>query len=363
MKNIYLDNIIFSLQHAGGISKYWSELLRRILESDVDRFFLLDYENSNLFRQELSHFVSAERILKSDSRLIPIWLYRYMDVSMCQDKSIFHSSYYRVSSNRLCSNITTVHDFTYELFASPLRRLPHAVQKKRAIFNSEIIICVSQNTKVDLLTLYPEIGDDRVYVVNNGVDDVFTPLSLQRNLELKSLYNFNWGSYILYVGDRKAKYKNFNFVVSAAKERRTRLLIVGGGPLSTIEYNWLCKDLGINNFRIEINVSSEKLNLIYNNAICLIYPSRYEGFGIPILEAQAAGCPVLTTNFSCIPEIAGQGAITLDNISVESLSEGVLFLLNDSYFRRDLIRKGFENVKKYSWDRCYNETIKLYDLL
>ncbi|MFT6797695.1 MAG: glycosyltransferase involved in cell wall biosynthesis, partial [Maribacter sp.] len=106
-------------------------------------------------------------------------------------------------------------------------------------------------------------------------------------------------------------------------------------------------------------VSNEKLNEFYNLAHCLLYPSSYEGFGLPLLEAQKAGCPIIATNTSSIPEVVEQSGILIDEISSTKIVEGVL-KLSDKDFRKERIEHGILNAKRFNWNKTFNETLDFY---
>ena len=167
---LLLDNIIFSLQKSGGVSKVWSELLHRILDDNqLDPNFLM-YPNSNIFANKIS--ISKKQIQPINS-LLPLSIERYLQPSIKDFKGVFHSSYYRYIKNKHVFNITTVHDFTYEYFRKGLPKVIHSYQKSKAILNADHIICVSKHTKCDLLKFYPKISPSKITVVHNGVDTVF----------------------------------------------------------------------------------------------------------------------------------------------------------------------------------------------
>lgn len=353
---LVIDNIVFALQNAGGISMVWYELLKRLLTDPEIDLYVIDLPNQNMFRRNLS--IPAEIISENRLSGYPLTIQRYLNPKP-DGKGIFHSSYYRTSSSKNAVNLTTVHDFTYEYFRTGIPRIIHQFQKGQAIKNSKKIICVSQNTKADLMKFFPSISPENIRVIYNGVDLVYRPLGKDET-QLQRICPFSSKEYVLYVGDRRSSYKNFNLAVNACKLTNRPLVIVGGGPLSEKENQVLFNTIGKNKFKILLGINNEQLNLIYNHAFCLMYPSLYEGFGIPILEAQRAGCPVISTNKSSIPEVAGQGAILLEDVTEFQIADAVKLLENNSIFTDDLIQKGHQNAGQFSWDKCYQQTKQLY---
>ena len=303
--NVIFDNIIFSLQRFGGISVVWNELLQRAQADKELNLTELDYRNERLYR----------------------WLERYrIPDYMAEKPSVFHSSYFRVLPQAGVHNVTTVHDLTYHFYRKGLPKAVHLWEEARALKHSEAIICISENTKRDLLTFYPWVKEETIHVIYNGVSDDFYPI---KNIEKKG--------YLLFIGNSSVSYKRYDIAQEVAK--RTGLELVAAR-----------------------NVTSEELNKLYNEALCLLYPSDYEGFGLPILEAQKAGCPVIAQNYSSVPEVIGKGGLIVEHSSTEKIVQQLVEKVNEVQSRpmQGIIAAGIENAKRFSWDNTYEQTKNVY---
>jgi mannosyltransferase len=337
-----LDGIIFSLQRNGGISVYTRELFNRGILAGVD-FELLLFDEQAVSRLG-DHY---HGVTQSNRRVIE----RYRKCITPPNTELFHSSYYRLPQSKKTPFITTVHDFTYEHFSSGIRRLVHSAQKYKAIREANAVICVSENTRKDLLELLPDVAKDKVRVVHLGASNTYFPLEIEKNMSVQK-------PYVLFVGSRFG-YKNFSAVVNAlGLLLDVDLVCVGGGIFSKSELLTL-ERLIPGRYHHEGIVNDERLNFLYNNARCLIYPSSYEGFGIPVLEAMRAGCPVIALNLSSIPEVAGDAAILLEADDPQLIAAAIEQVLDDE-FCNEIKQRGFLRSKLFSWDHTFNCTVDIY---
>lgn len=351
--NFIIDNIIFSLQKSGGISVVWKEHLQRLLKENafLGQLVVLECEDAlnNIFRKELN--IPSDIIQSESEKYLAIKRYFSPHIKYTNN-DIFHSSYYRYLKG--AKNITTIHDFTYEYYVKGFKQKLHSWQKRQATLHSEKIICISNNTRDDLLKFIPEVDPTKIEVIYNGVNEGFYPLKTSQRL---NGFPYEIGEYLLFVGDRKSIYKQFDLAVKVAAKSKKPLAIVGR-PLTQEEEDKLN---GIN-YHILTGVSTEVLNILYNNAFCLLYPSLYEGFGIPVIEAQRASCPVITGANSSIIEVIGKAGIALDKLDVANILDAIQALDNSSY-REYIIKEGLENSQRFSWDKTYEQTIKVYQSL
>ena len=358
---IVLDNIIYSNDSKGaGISNYWFELSKFLLSQQQDELFFYEEKDAdlNFHRKQLtipqdSIIVNANSSSSSIARrLAPVKL-------AMNDYFLFHSSYYRsLAGKQSHCKVTTVHDFTHNYFATPLKRILHNRSKYKSIKNANGIICISESTYKDLQKFCPPTNNQKVEIIPNGVGEEYYMVD-RTNKEYQDFLTRNAinSPYILYVGSR-VNYKNFAFVVQLLKEMPQLGLVIVGGPLSANELKGFDKKLLSRTVCLS-NVSNFNLNLLYNFAHAFLYPSSYEGFGIPMIEAMRAGCPAVALRNSSLIEVAGNAGILLDKLNINDFNMAIHRLFESDY-RNEVIEKGLIHSKQYSWKRCCEETYDFY---
>ncbi len=353
---LYFDNIIFSLQPTGGISVYWYQLITRLLRDHCNVQFI-EHPSNNVFRKKLT--IPQNQILAESNW--PVQCLRYLPLRMqLPNFSILHTSYYRWTQQKNIPQIVTVYDLIYERFRRGPALWVHTWQKQKSLVHADRILCISENTKKDLLSHYPQIPEKKVQVIYIAASDEFHPLPNIPNPgpQLEPILQ---KKYVLYVGDR-AYYKNFSMAVDAIAQRPDFMLVAAGGrPLTKAEKHQLDIQLP-KRFAYLPGLSTQELCLLYHHSFALLYPSIYEGFGIPVLEAMQVGCPVIAVQGSSIPEICGDAGILIPNPTSHLFAEALDTLENPA-FRQTKIQAGFSAAKRFSWERCYQETMSVYQSL
>ena len=230
------------------------------------------------------------------------------------------------------------------------QRLYLGLMQKYQLKGAGKIIAVSNATKKDLIKL--GINPSKIEVIYEGYD---------KKLFVNDTQGCRLRDYYLFVGTVQPR-KNLERLIKAfSKLDSLKQLVIAGrkGWLSDEIYR-LPKKLGIED-RVKFlgYVPDEKLPALYSGAKAFLFPSLFEGFGLPIIEAQACGCPVLTSNVSSMPEVGGKGAILVNPYDIDDIVRGMERLQVTGY-RLQLIKAGFENVRRFSWEKCARETIKLW---
>ena len=358
----------FTSQADGGVSKYYYSLLREFCsESYLGMVFSPLYDNIRLIslRDDQIYGVCVGKIYPGSRRLISI----INDVvSTRAIKSwapeVIHQTYY--TQDPVFRNgskvVLTVYDMIHELYKGIHfgENDPTLRKKIKSLRNADHIICISENTKKDLLEFYPEC-EEKVSVIHLGCDQL---INIELRDDIQSLIDV---PYLLCVGGRSG-YKNFSRVLDAFAASETlksdfMLVTCSYEPFTEQEIQKI-NDLGIPRERVRrVKANDSVLSSLYSNAVALIYPSLYEGFGLPPLEAMSLGCPVICSNTSSIPEIVGPAGKYFDPCDTESIRSAIEDVVYSDLERRSFIFKGYERVKKFTWDNCISETKCVYDSL
>lgn len=350
MATVY-DNIIFALQRTGGVSRFWSKLTERHATRD-DVIFVEPIHTINLYRQALS-LASVQH-----ERNIPVKLSRYFDVrkEYYSFPYIFHSSYYRSNPTQNAINVTTVHDMIYERFDSGVARWIHVRQKTAALHNADCIVCVSDATRQDLLHFYPFCRQKRIEIIHNGVDSPNNePTAAASTTPAPS------SRYVLYVGHRGAC-KGFDRVYDLLDALPDDVIcLIVGAPFDAEETTTIAHRGLADRIVHSGRVSDAELANLYANASFFFFPSLYEGFGIPPLEAMAKGCPVLATNRSSVPEVVGDAALMFDPDDRSTMILAAQSILDNADLARDMRIRGLARARTMEWRHALDQYDALYD--
>ncbi len=360
---IVYDHQIFSTQEYGGISRYVVELARALEELPDTRTTILAPVHMNGFlradppRGVVGAYVppvprtARVRKLVNDT-LSRAWL-------RLRRPSLIHETYYQGESlaSRRTPSVVTVYDMVHERFADAYSSADRtALLKAAAVQRAAAVICISEQTRRDLLELLP-VSADKVFVVHLAHGP--------RPARDGGLVAEFADPYLLYVGHRRA-YKNFPVLLQAlagseALRRGFRLVCFGGGPF-TAEEQRLARTLGFDADALRhLEGGDERLAGLYAHAAALVYPSLYEGFGIPLLEAMGYGCPVTCSATSSLPEVGGDAAEYFDPTSPEDIAAAIGRVVGSTEHADALRRRGLQQVKLFSWSQCARETRRVYE--
>ena len=359
---ILYDHQVTSLQDAGGISLYFYQLIRHLIQNrEVDTRLLLGLNSSVIPFPSLTgtncHITSSKTRLKAGfvryatNDLIVNGL-----ASVSGQFDIYHPTLYRcLPLVRSKAIVVTHYDCIMELFpdiveGSAWRRKV----KKRQFAQADAVISISENSRKDLLKFY-DIPHDRIHVIYLGVTQLPSGLHPLRDHDKRP--------YILYVGTRKLC-KNFDGFIKACAAsglpKEFRVICAGGGNFSREEALLIEREGLDSKITLLPRVSSEQLGSLYREAHAFVYPSLYEGFGLPPIEAMGCGTVPVVSNTSSMPEVCGDAAIYFDPYSVESMVDSLQKACYDETSRKEIREKGKDVGAKYTWEECARKTLQVY---
>ncbi|MES2438936.1 MAG: glycosyltransferase family 1 protein [Verrucomicrobiota bacterium] len=357
---IAFDHQIFTQQRFGGISRYFAELVPRLKNlGETPRVFAGLHKNEYL--RHLDPDLIRGRFTPEPSARLQQLRFR---VNECYAKrginqwkpDLVHETYFRSKPSAPAGTPTvfTVYDMIHEYFPEdfPSQNLESLV-KREAVEFADHVICISHNTRNDLIRLF-DVDEAKVSVVHLAFEG-----SDFDNLRASQPSR----PYFLFVGHR-AGYKNFDRFLEAGErsgiQRDFDIVAFGSDPLSIREREQMASR-GYKPDQVRhVRGSDQVLADLYRSAHALVYPSIYEGFGLPPLEAMAQRCPVISSNTSSMPEVIGEAAEFFDPVDVDDMTRALSLIASSDSRRSELIAKGLERIKKFSWDKTAVETREVY---
>jgi glycosyltransferase involved in cell wall biosynthesis len=368
MKILY-DHQTFSIQEYGGISRIYTELLKyssasQEIETDISLLF-----SNNAYLKEVEGKRIPQFFPRSHFRYKPQLLYKLNNLysrSELKKRSfdVFHPTYYDPYFLRYLKNkpfVVTFLDLIHEKFADRYRELANDKvifeRKKVLLQEAAKIIAISESTKNDIVDIFGT-AREKIEVIHLA-NSLHVP-------DGKKTERLVQDEYILFVGKREA-YKNFQFLLTSIQDilrsNDLKLVCSGGGKFTSEEMAFI-NELGLRDKVLFFPVANDAtLVKLYSHAICFVFPSLYEGFGIPVLEAFACGCPILLSDRGSLTEVAGDAVIYCDPEDAQSIQKGLSQYLFDSDLRQAKALQGYERLKQFSWSKTSEETFNLYGSL
>lgn len=373
MKEIIIDVRLLSRGGISGIEEYTRSLVSELLRTDKKNQYVLFYNGFHKvpLPKELAAAAAVDKKLPNKVLEISSRLFSWPKIEKWASGDLVFSPHFNIIATDL-PRIITFHDLSFMHhpdFFLRRQRFWHWLQNcRRQALKARRIIAVSEFTKSDLINLF-NLPEDKIKVVYSGINPIFKRLPrddvpLSAFQKLYRLYK----PFILYLGTIEPRKNVFSIikVFNALKEdvyfKDWELVIAG-------QRGWLFKEVikeaDSSRFRDAIRffgkISSGDRVFLYNLATAFIYPSFFEGFGFPPLEAQACGVPVVASNRTSLPEILGDSAILTDPWRLDEIYFALCEAVKNEKRRASLINAGFENAKRFSWSRAARETIKIYN--
>ncbi len=376
---IVIDTLSVKSTHHG-VGTYIINIINHLKEIDQknDYSILVSRKNKKYFTlPDRPNFKTIQITFWNPLR--PVWEVGYLPLIIKREKAdIFWIPRHMIWPFKICKQIFTIHDLT-SFIPDLVKTYPSTIlyyhQKAVlwAIKHGEKLIAVSHSTKQDLMKLF-SVAENKIEVIHNGVDDIFQPIHSSKLLsQVKDKYRLP-EKFIFTVSVLEPKKNTENLIRAYAEliknkkmseDLQNYKLVIGG----SIKYGWknnkifhLVKTMNLeNNIIFTDFIEHEDLPVVYSLATVFAFPSLYEGFGLPVAEAMACGTPVITSNISSLPEVAGDGAILVNPYDVSSIAQGIHEVLTDSTKRMTMLKKGLENAKRFSWRKAAEEILQIFD--
>lgn len=364
MKVTY-DYQVFAIQEYGGISRYYHEISSRIAQMEgfeakiLCPLYVNEYFDEYISNRQIRQGIKIDNIVKTYT-LKQIINQAISNLILSKSGTdIIHETLYttRIIGNKNHKRVVTVYDMIDEKFAAirdPDGTL--ARTKALAVKRADRVICVSKRAQKDLLEIL-DVDEKKISTIYLGAKPNF---SLGKDHQ--QIPNLD-KPFLLYVGTR-VEYKNFDGLLTAYHHSQKinedfQLVCFGGGRFSSVE-NAKIADLKLQGKVIQVSGDDNKLAYLYRHATAFIYPSLYEGFGIPPLEAMAFDCPVICSNISSIPEVVGDAGEYFDPYDADSIIDAIEKVVYSNDRSSQLKQLGHDRTKLFSWDLCAEQTSQVY---
>jgi glycosyltransferase involved in cell wall biosynthesis len=365
---ILLDPQIYDQQRYGGISRYYTEIFSVILRKK-NKVLIPFYTTANIYYRQSILVTFQQKLYSLYLRILIKFRIRYREDTIARNKKylketllrkqydLFIPTYYDPYFIKDIGSkpfVLTVYDMIHEIFPEYFSNDKILVPNKRYLIEKATrIIAVSENTKKDIIKIYPHIDVSKIDVVYHGCS---IKVNKRDSVSLPE-------KYILFVGTR-SDYKNFIFFVQSItmllkNDKVLHLICAGGGDFNSVEKE-LILELGLESQINQKYFNEDELGYFYNRAICFVFPSMYEGFGIPVLESMTCGCPVVLGRHSSFPEVAGDAGVYFDINSAHDLKDKISSLVQNELLRNEYSQRGLEQAKKFSWEKAAKECLIVY---
>jgi glycosyltransferase involved in cell wall biosynthesis len=362
---IAFNSQIFCMQRVGGVSRYIVSLASQLADAG-DEVTIHAPLHQNRYLQTAGSTLSQGRYSSANwPRFYKTWnaLLSRRQISAWKPDVVHETYYSRMAA--AASNIPaviTVHDLVHELFGGRgFKNDQFSETRRQAIQRADHVICISENTRADLAR-FVDLPEARVSVVHHGFDRLaLTDKAVPGQAAV------NQRPFLLFVGKRGG-YKNFESLLQAwtnsSKLRAEFDLLAFGGGVFNAEERAMIATTGAREGQIrQVDGGDFALAALYQSASAFVFPSRYEGFGLPSLEAMALSCPVIASNTSCMPEIIGDAGEFFAPTDIEDLQQSIEKVVFSEQFRSDLIERGHKRLAQFSWQRCAEQTRAIYESL
>lgn len=360
--NIIIDARMIN-RNLHGIARYTYELIKNFIKFNDIKLYLLTYEDRFFQEEFLDQNKNIKNINLRSSFLdikeqieLPFKLNKY------KNKAIFHSPSFVSSPFIKCPTIMTIHDLNHLRFPEYYTRFHEYYYNyivKPSALRAKKILTVSEFSKKEIVN-WLNCESEKVVVTYNGIDEKFKVIEKNDKLrDIKEKYGLP-KKFILYIGNLKP-HKNVANLIKAIKKIDQKVTLVINGKSNESLKKIIMENHVENKVKFIGYVDDNDLPILYNLAELFIYPSLYEGFGLPPLEAMACGCPVITSNTSSLPEVVGDAGIMVNPYNVEEIARAIDLVLSNENLRKEMIEKGLKQAQKFSWRKTAEETLKVYE--